>query len=243
MIVLANLLWPWDSEARGNAETTPASAPAAVPEGEMSLFRQWSFDGFTPHEPPPGFSSASFGMERSGEWNVRPEQLALSPPNVMVGAASCEGACIRMLVADALQYEYPDVSVRLRPPREGGRAVGGMVFAWKDPKNFYLALVDLEAHEVELSKVVDGQETKLGRATVKPKSSPWHVFRVQRSTILSKDFIEVSFDAQLAVSVQDQSLGIGQVGLATRGETEVAFDNFHAFPLFSQRPLSGPAAY
>lgn len=149
-----------------------------------------------------------------------------------------------MLVVDALRYEYPDLSVRVRVPDGGGRRVAGLVFGWQDAQNFYVALADLEAAVVELSKVVGGQETLMGRAPVAVKtSSPWHVLRAARNTIISRDFIEVSFDGRQAVSVQDQSLGTGLVGLAARGVGELQFDNFHAAPLFSQRPLSSPGAY
>jgi hypothetical protein len=72
---------------------------------------------------------------------------------------------------------------------------------------------------------------------------PWHTLRIQRNTIFSKDFIETFFDGQLVGTVEDQSLAIGQVGLLVRGQTALDFDSLHAIPLFSQRPLSTPAAY
>ncbi len=31
--------------------------------------------------------------------------------------------------------------------------------------------------------------------------------------------------------------------IVVRGEATISFDNFHAIPLYSQRPLSPPAAY
>lgn len=70
----------------------------------------------------------------------------------------------------------------------------------------------------------------LGQAPIKMKPVEWHALRVQRNTIISKDFIECFFDGQLALSVEDQTLGVGQVGLVMRGETGVQFDNFNAAP-------------
>jgi hypothetical protein len=113
----------------------------------------------------------------------------------------------------------------------------------KDATHFYAAVVDLATKTLEVSRVVDGKETRLGRSTITPKAVPWHTLRVQRNTILSKDFIETFFDGQLAVTVEDQSLAIGQVGLLVRGQTALDFDSLHAVPLFSHRPLSAPAAY
>jgi hypothetical protein len=76
-----------------------------------------------------------------------------------------------------------------------------------------------------------------------PKAVPWHTLRIQRNTILSKDFIETFFDGPLVVTIEDQSLAAGQVGLLVRGHTALDFDSLHAIPLFSQRPFSAPAAY
>jgi len=55
--------------------------------------------------------------------------------------------------------------------------------------------------------------------------------------------IEVFFDGRLMASVQDQTLGLGQVGLIVWGQSPLHFDSLHAVPLFSQRPVSNPAAY
>jgi hypothetical protein len=91
--------------------------------------------------------------------------------------------------------------------------------------------------------VVDGQLTVIGREPVKRRKTDWHLLRVQHNTILSKDFLEISFDGQIAFTHWDKKLGAGQIGLVTRGDAAIWFDNFDAVQLFSQRPLSPPAAY
>jgi hypothetical protein len=148
-----------------------------------------------------------------------------------------------VIVADGFQYEYPDLSVRMRFPGDATAGVGGVVFGLKDATHFYAVVVDLAAKTLEVSRVVDGKEARLGRSLITPKASPWHMLRIQRNTILSKDFIETFFDGQLAVTVEDQSLASGQVGLLVRGPIALDFDSLHAVPLFSHRPLSAPAAY
>ena len=113
-------------------------------------------------------------------------------------------------------------------PIDAATGVGGVVFGVQDARHFY---------------VVDGKETRLGTSLITPKAAPWHMLRIQRNTIISKDFIETFFDGQLAVTVEGQSLAIGRVWLLVRGQTALDFDSVHAIPLFSQRPLSVPAAY
>jgi hypothetical protein len=185
-----------------------------------------------------------FGEGPAADWTIKAGHDAPSASNILAANSSCQAvSCYRLIVADGLQYEYPDVSVRVRFPVHATTGAGGVVFGVKDAEHFYAAVVDLTKKTLEVIRVVDGVETKLGRSSITPKAVPWHTLRIQRNTILSKDFIETFFDGQLAVAVEDQSLAIGQVGLLVLGHTALEFDSVHAIPLFSQRPLSAPAAY
>jgi hypothetical protein len=115
--------------------------------------------------------------------------------------------------------------------------------ATKDARTFYAAVVDLAAGTLDVMRVMDGKMTSIGREAVKLKPVPWHTLRLQHNTILSKDFLEISFDGHIVYTRSDEKLGAGQIGLVTRGDAPVWFDNFDAVQLFSQRLLSPPAAY
>lgn len=208
------------------------------------LFNRWTFDQQKSGEAPAGFSMLGFGEGAVADWTIKADTDAPSPSNILVVNSSCQAVtCYRLIVANGFQYEYPDVSVRMRFPVDAATGVGGVVFGVKDATHFYAVVVDLSTKTLEVSRVVDGKETPLGRSSITPKPVPWHTLRIQRNTIISKDFIETFFDSQPAVTVEDQSLAIGQVGLLVRGQTALDFDSFHAVPLFSHRPLSAPAAY
>jgi len=213
-------------------------------QAQGGLFNRWTFDQQKSGEAPAGFSMLEFGEGPAADWTIKADADAPSVSNILAVNSSCQAVtCYRLIVADGFQYEYPDVSVRMQFPVDVVMGVGGVVFGVKDATHFYAAVVDLAMKTLEVSRVVDGKETRLGRSSITPKAIPWHTLRVQRNTILSKDFIETFFDGQLVVTVEDQSLAIGQVGLLVRGQTALKFDSLHAIPLFSQRPLSAPAAY
>lgn len=213
-------------------------------QAQGGLFNRWTFDQQKSGEAPTGFSMLEFGEGPTADWTIKADADAPSASNILAVNSSCQAVtCYRLIVADGFQYEYPDVSVRMRFPVGAATGVGGVVFGVKDATHFYAAVVDLAAKTLEVSRVVDGKETRLGQSSITPKAAPWHMLRIQRNTIVSKDFIETFFDGQLAVTVEDQSLAIGQVGLLVRGQTNLEFDSLHAIPLFSQRPLSAPAAY
>jgi len=213
-------------------------------QAQGGLFNRWTFDQQKPGEAPAGFSMLGFGEGPAADWTIKADSDAPSASNILAVNSSCHAeTCYRLIVADGFQYEYPDVSVRMRFPVDAVTGVGGVVFGVNDAAHFYAAVVDLVTKTLEVSRVVDGKETRLGRSSITPKAVSWHTLRIQRNTIFSKDFIETFFDGQLVVTVEDQSLAIGQVGLLVRGQTALNFDSFHAIPLFSQRPLSAPAAY
>lgn len=205
------------------------------------LFHKWTFDQDELAKLPSGFAGRPAGEGQAATWVVQQDATAPSRPNVIAVTSSC-GACYQLLLAEGLDYEYPDLSVRFRGG-DGKAAIGGMVFGAKDDKNFYAAVVDMAAATAQVIRVIDGKETILGQAPIKLKPVEWHSLRVQRNTIISKDFIETFVDGTLTLSVEDQALGLGQVGLLARGVSSLFFDTFHAVPLFSHRPLSAPAAY
>jgi hypothetical protein len=237
--------WSCDVERAHAIEVESRTEKEANLQGQIQggLFNRWTFDQQKSGEPPVGFSMLGFGEGPAADWMVKADPDAPSTSHVLAVQSSCPTAtCYRLIVADGFQYEYPDVSVRMRFPIDA-TATGGVVFGVQDARHFYAVVVDIAAKTLEVSRVVKGKEASLGQSLLTPKAGPWHTLRIQRNTILSKDFIETFFDGVLAVAVEDQSLTIGQVGLAVRGPTALDFDNMHAVPLFSHRPLSAPAAY
>ena len=231
---------PASAVPRENHEEKEANLKQQATGG---LFHKWTFDKDATKSIPEGFVPLSFGAGVSAIWSIESDETAPSAPNVVMGASSCEESnCFRLLIAQGLEYEYPDLTMRIRSV-EGTAGTGGFVFGVRDAQNFYAALVDLGAKRAQVLRVIEGVVTVLGQTAVTLKPIDWHSLRVQRNTIVSKDFIEAFVDGVLVLSVEDQMLGTGQVGVAMQGKTSWFFDTLHAVPLFSHRPLSSPAAY
>ncbi len=213
-------------------------------QAALDLRRVWGFDEDRQGQAPGGFSVHRLGGDLEGLWEVTSDPQAPSMPNVLRQRASCPGdACFQILLAEGVTYDYLDLTFKLRPASDDSRDIGGVVFAAKDNRNFYAVLVDFSQDTLSVVRLLDGQETVLGSARITRKEVPWHLLRVQRNTIITKEFIEASFDNTLTLSVEDQALGAGRIGLITRGRSSMAFDNLHVIRLYSQRPFSGPAAY
>jgi hypothetical protein len=210
--------------------------------------RVWRFDQDAPGDMPKGFVAASVGANSSAKWVVEQDPQAASVPNRLTQSSACRAAdasarCWHLLLVDGGVYEYPDLLVRLRAGGSEGRRQAGVVFGLRDERNFYAVLVDLGADTIEAVRVANGRAMVLGQEAVKRGQGEWHLLRVQHNTILSKDFLEISFDGRIVFTHWDQRMGAGQIGLATSADGPISFDNFDAVQLVSQRPLSPPAAY
>ncbi len=223
-------------------ETSAEKAEHLRQQANPDLFNDWTFDKDQVGEVPSGFTRLAAKEQSGGTWKIEAQATTPSTPNALFGASRC-ATCVEVLVAQGFQYEYPDLVIRIHQAAGSTSGQVGVVFGLKDLKNYYAAMVDLSQKAIEVVRVIDGKESILGRAGLKVKPVEWHTLRVQRNTIISKDFVETVFDGSLALSVEDQALGVGQVGLLVRGETSAHFDNFNAAPLYSSRPLSAPAAY
>jgi hypothetical protein len=223
------------------SETHEEKAANLKQQAIGGLFQKWTFDQDQIRNLPEGFEQGMFDDEPPATWLVRASPNAPSPPNVVAGSSVCAQQCFQVLLAKGLEYEYPDLSVHFHAP--DGRGAGGLAFGAHDAKNFYAAVVDPVQRHAQLLRISDGHGTPLAQTSVNLKEGDWHSLRVQRNTIISKDFIEVSVDGTLVLSVEDQALGLGRVGFVLSGKSTMVFDSFHAVPLFSHRPLSSPPAY
>lgn len=237
----------WSMGAVGQAwavpkETSTEKAEHMRQQRNPELFNNWTFDKDQVGSVPSGFVAVASDERQHGGWKIEAQASVPSSPNILIGTSGCE-SCRAILVAQGFQYEYPELVVRIQQPADGGSGKVGVVFGMKDPQNYYATIVDISQKMIQIVRVIEGKESVLGKAPIKSKPVEWHTLRVQRNTIISKDFVETFFDGSLALSVEDQALGVGQVGMLVSGQASARFDNFNASPLYSHRPLSPPAAY
>lgn len=193
---------------------------------------------------PNGFTQAVGGSSGKGGWSVKDDETAPSRPNLVEQRLQCgEGWCYQLLVAEGVVVEYVDLSVRLKLNLGTPTGKAGLAYGIQDDKNFYATVVEPRTNEVVAYVVKDGQPTELGRESLILRSAEWHSLRIQRNTIISKEFTEISFDNHLSLDVYDQSFKKGKLGLVVMGDGGFSFDNLRAMELMTNRPLSRPSAY
>jgi hypothetical protein len=208
------------------------------------LFQEWQFDKSPLNEIPQGFSLEVGGILSGGGWLVNEDSLAPSWPKTVEQQLTCgEGLCYQLLTAEDSTVEYVDLSVRMKMRLGTPSGKAGLAYGIQDSQNFYAVVVEPKTKEIVAYVVKEGKPKELARETLILEPSEWHFLRIQRNTIVSKEFTEIFFDHHLLIGVYDQSFKIGKVGLVAMGDGAFSFDNLRAMELMTNRPLSRPAAY
>ncbi len=208
------------------------------------LFQEWQFDESALNHVPEGFSLEVGGTLNKGGWVVSEDKLAPTLPKTVEQHLTCEKSlCYQLLSVDGVTVEYVDLSVRMKMRLGTPSGKAGLAYGIQDAKNFYAVVVEPKTNEIVAYVVKDGESQEIARETLIVEPSDWHFLRIQRNTIVSKEFTEIFFDHHLMIDVYDQSFKIGKIGLVAMGDGAFAFDNLRAIELMSNRPLSRPAAY
>ena len=219
--------------------------PRAVLRHTPPIFEEWNFEKHLEVVPPPGFSAHTLGDGYPGEWTIMTADDAPSRTHALLQSSSCaKPGCYQLLVNDTIHVEYLDLSVGILSTLGTPTSAAGLVLNLQDLDNFYAVLIYPASNIVRAYRFSDGNPILIEEHEVIPKKrTPWHFLRVQRNTIVSKDFFEISFDNQFFLSVYDSTLRTGRIGLLTTGDGKFAFDNLRAVELVTSEPLSRPPAY
>jgi hypothetical protein len=182
---------------------------------------RWSFD-----EAGPAGAPRRVFLGVLGDWRVTRDPAAASPPNVMREVkpyAARESP--RLVVAD-LAFADADVRVRCRPDSAG--AACGVMIAFESSDDYVDVRVEGEALRVE--RVVGGAPQELASVPCALGAGEWHLLEAHIrgahvSASVSTSGGAASLDADLGAPLR------GKIGLLTRGEADVAFDDLEATEL------------
>ncbi len=228
----------------GIAAGPPQELPKPFHKTTPPLFREWNFNQSVSQGLPEGFTEASEGSTVKASWVIKEDASAPSRPGMVEQQLQCgDNGCYQLLLAEGVEAEYVDLSVRMKMRLGTPSGKAGLAYGVQDAKNFYAVVVEPKTNMVVAYVVKDGHLTELAKESLIPKPAEWHTLRVQRNTIISKEFTEIFFDHHLMLDVYEQSFKKGQIGLVAMGDGAFAFDNLRAMELMSNRPLSRPSAY
>jgi hypothetical protein len=132
-----------------------------------------------------------------------------------------------VLIADQAEYSNIDISVK-------GKALSGkvdqgigLVFRFRDPKSYYIVRANALENNFRLYRMVNGRRLQFAGANIKVSSGQWHTLRV----VARGDHITCYFDGKLLIDAHDKTYTSGKIGLWTKADSVVAFDDLVASSL------------
>lgn len=188
-----------------------------------------SFDDDVIGTLPAGFSFAIARQQTPARWLVRAEG-ANHYLTHLADPAAAGGFALSVL--DAPHPPQMRASVRLK--LADGERVGGLVWRYQDPENFYAAALDLRVQEVALYRVVRGNRIRLdAEDELELDGSAWHSLRV----VQDDDDIRVSIGGIGVMRVRDRTLAEGgRAGVWSGGGATTWFDDVRVEPELDDGP-------
>ena len=187
-----------------------------------------NFDADALGKIPPGWSVPTNGGSPA-RWEILRDGTAPTKPYVLGQlSADASGDRFPLAILNSVSLRDGDVSVRLKPVAGRLDQSGGVVFRYRDPKNYYLALADFKQQSVELFKVANGQRIPIASpAKHELPSNAWRILKVS----VGGNAIQVYLDHRRVLSAQDKTFtAAGQVGLWTARDSVTYFDDFRVNP-------------
>lgn len=161
---------------------------------------------------------------------VRYDASAPSRGNVL--EASARGATNPLAVFDPVTCRDGDLSVKFRIDSQASVGTAGVVWRYRDPKNYYILDFSSSQGVIGMYQVRDGvrQQVRLrggksGNAVLKHevKSGEWHLVRVN----FRGSRIKVFLGHRRLFEADDSAFrGAGKAGLVTSGALIANFDDF-----------------
>lgn len=156
----------------------------------------------------------------SPRWTVEPDPGAPSPPHVLMQSGTGDFPwCVR--TATSILDGF--VEVKFKPIRGREDQAGGVVWRWKDGKNYYVARANALENNVSLYYTEGGVRKTLKYVDAPVAANAWHVLRV----VFKGTRINVLLDGKALIEFDDAHIsGPGAVGVWTKADSVTAFDDF-----------------
>jgi 3-keto-disaccharide hydrolase len=171
--------------------------------------------------PPKQFSFALTGQGKPGAWVVRQDDQT-------------HGHVLAQTEGDPTDYRFPvaiyegvtaanlDLSVEFKTIAGKVDQGAGLVWRYRDQHNYYVTRCNALEDNCTIYHVVDGRRRAFLNHNVKVTSNAWHTLRVQAR---GSRFV-VTYDGAQVLDATDETFkGAGRIGLWTKADSVIYFDN------------------
>ena len=186
---------------------------------------------------PPGWTAVETREGAAPQWEIRRDPSAPTQPYVFA-QVSTDSRQDRspLAILDGMSLRDADISVRFKTVSGREDQGGGLVFRYRDPKNYYLVRADSLHDDVEMYKIENGRCSPIvpsglpaTQVAVKRQFPPntWHILKVS----VRGNRFQVYVNHRRILQAQDSTYGgPGKVGLETKADSVTYFDDFRVYP-------------
>jgi hypothetical protein len=212
----------------------PILAVATICSRFLSIGVPVGFEGVTPNEKVPGWTSYTTGEGKS-DWLVVVDPTAPGGSHVLRQAAELSKSSFPLFLWEGATPKDGWVEVKFKTVSGKIDQAAGVVWRALDAQNYYVCRANALEDNVVLYKVQDGRRTALdivGRAggygvSAKVAPSQWQTLRVEFSGSRFKTILT----GKTLFEVEDSTFrSAGRTGLWTKADSVTLFDDFNAGP-------------
>jgi hypothetical protein len=186
-----------------------------------------TFDSGTVGRMPAGWSAAMANPGTPPQWQIVKDRTAPTPPYVLAQTANEPPNRFPLAIFDGLTVKDGEVSVRIKPVSGKEDRVGGVVWRYRDPGNYYAARINALTRNVVVYKVENGVRTQVMTAKHEIPANAWSILKVSARG----EKFQVYLDHRRILQGVDRTFGAaGRVGLCTEADSVTYFDDFRVNP-------------
>jgi hypothetical protein len=183
-----------------------------------------NFDTDERGEPPSGFSFVLTGEGHPGIWVVRQDDPEHA--NVLV-QTDADTTNFRFPVALYNDFMATNVTVSMQFKALSGQGdrAAGIVWRYVDKDNYYVTRCNALEDDCSIYHVIKGRRRPFQSKHTKVVSNVWHTLVLEATG----DRFVVKYDGTQVLDARDRTFkDAGKVGLWTKADSIIAFDNFTA---------------
>lgn len=154
----------------------------------------------------------------SGNWAVSAEADAPTSPNTLCQKGTAEYPAL--LLSDKV-FTDVTVSTNFKPISGKSDQAAGIIFRIQDKGNYYILRANALEDNVNIYKYAGGKRSVIKEGSAKVPSAKWQELRVEVKGNSIRGFL----NGKMVVEAHDDTFKAGKVGLWTKADSLVCFDN------------------
>jgi len=197
-------------------------------QGGYKNTEEWNFDSYPGNTSIPNvFASTDTGVPGgNGSWAIKPDQTAPSKPNVLARiSGDGSGTGYHLLLIARGSYDSFDASVKFMIISGKEDETAGLVFRFQDINHYFVLRADAMNNMFSLCRIQIGAVVCTQNVDVSYlhlANGQWHTITAQ----VAPPGIAGFLDGTRLVQRNDQNyMGGGQIGVLTKGDSNVDYDN------------------